>query len=228
MEIGFANLKLDKEWDMDDLAVLSKLYVQCYSFVYSLSGFEVQSKDERIIDWFQGAYAKYPWRGGFSTVNFYHELYAKIPLEQKPSIKEIQYASPGHIKLKEVLVVAGLLAGIVATVTNAIDDIHETYNTIQKGLSERRLTKLEVELKELELEEARLEYVKRSKKLLIEKMNIPESMQSELSRRSGGNNLMELKILMSFYRRIEPLAIMQDQGKLTVEEPIEEKSNKRN
>lgn len=219
METGFAYLKLDKEWDMDELAELSRLYVQCYSLVYSLSGFNVESHDERVVDWFQGAYAKYPWRGGFSTVNFYHALYAKIPFEQRPSIKEIQYASPGHIKLKEALLVAGLLAGIVASVTSSIDDIHETYNTIQKGLSERKLTKLEVDLKELELEEARLKFVKKSKNLLIEKMNIPESMQSELSRRSDGNDLMELKILMSFHRRIEPLAIMQDQGMLTVEGP---------
>lgn len=197
METGFVNLKLDKEWDMDELSVLSKLYVQCYSLVYSLSGFEIKSNDARAIDWFQGAYAKYPWRGGFSTINFYHELYAKIPFEQRPSIKEIQYASPGYIKLKEVLIVAGCLAAIVAAVTSSIDNIHKTYNTIQKGLSERKLAKLEVELTELKLEEARLEYIKKSKKLLIEKMNIPESMQSELSRRSDRNDLMELKILGS-------------------------------
>jgi len=54
----------------------------------------------RVIDWFHGVYAKYPWRGGFSALNFYQSLYAKIPYEQRPQIEEIQYASPGHIKLK--------------------------------------------------------------------------------------------------------------------------------
>ena len=58
MIVGDAYLKLDKEWDMQELASLSKLYIQCYSLVYSLSGFEVESTDERVIDWFQGAYAK--------------------------------------------------------------------------------------------------------------------------------------------------------------------------
>ena len=219
MIVGDAYLKLDKEWDMQELATLSKLYIQCYSLVYSLSGFEVDSTDERIIDWFQGAYAKYPWRGGFSTVNFYHSLYAKVPYAERPQIQEIQYASPGHIKLKETLLVAGMLAGIVAAVTSSIDDIHGTYNGIQKGLSERKLTKLEVKIKELELDSARLKFVQESKKELIDRMKIPENMQLELRRRREGNDLMELKILMSFHRRIEPIAIMQSDGMLNVDPP---------
>ncbi|EAT12336.1 hypothetical protein HF888_14850 [Bermanella marisrubri] len=222
MIVGDAYLKLDKDWDMQELASLSKLYIQCYSLVYSLSGFEVDSTDERVIDWFQGAYAKYPWRGGFSTVNFYRSLYAKVPYAERPQIQEIQYASPGHIKLKEALLVAGILAGIVTAVTSSIDEIHDTYNSIQKGLSERKLTKLEVQLKELELDSARLKYVQESKKALIEGMSIPPKMQKELMRRSEGNELMELKILMSFHRRIEPIAIMQGVGMLEVEAPEQE------
>ena len=224
MIIGDAYLKLDKEWDMQELASLSKLYIQCYSLVYSLSGFEIDSTDEKVIDWFQGTYVKYPWRGGFSTVNFYHSLYAKVPYAERPQIKEIQYASPGHIKLKEALLVAGMLAGIVVAVTSSIDDIHDTYNKIQKGLSERKLTKLEVQIKELELDSARLKFVQESKKELIDSMKIPEKMQSELRRRSEGNELMELKILMSFHRRVEPIAIMQSNGMLAVEIPDMEAS----
>jgi len=100
MDLGNTYLKLDHEWEMQELADLAKLYTQCYSLVYSLSGARVDSEDERVIDWFHGVYAKYPWRGGFSALNFYQSLYAKIPYEQRPQIEEIQYASPGHIKLK--------------------------------------------------------------------------------------------------------------------------------
>jgi len=221
MKVGEAYLRLDKKWDMDELASLSKLYTQCYSLVYSLSGFKTDSTDERVIDWFQGAYAKYPWRGGFSTVNFYHSLYAKLPQDARPQIKKIQYASPGFILLEEALIVAGSLAGIVAAVTVSIDKIHDTYNKIQKGLSERKLTKLEVQLKDLELDLARLEFVKESKQKLIESMCIPKEIQVELARRCDGNELMELKILMSLHRRIEPMAKMQREGMLDIEVPKE-------
>jgi len=41
MDLGNTYLKLDHEWEMQELADLAKLYTQCYSLVYSLSGARV-------------------------------------------------------------------------------------------------------------------------------------------------------------------------------------------
>ncbi len=199
---------------MQDIAQLSKLYIQCYSLVHSLSNFDKRE------------YIKYPWKGGYSAVNFYNNLYYKIPREERPAIQEIQYASPGYIKLKEALVVAALLAGVVAAVTNSIDDIQDTYDKIQKGMSERKLMKIDVQIQYLQLKKAELEFIRESKKELIDKMQIPEIMQSELSVLSKENELTELKILMSFHRRVNPLAIMQAKEMLLVEMLSTEKYNK--
>ncbi len=214
MDTGDVYLKLDKQWDMQDIAQLSKLYIQCYSLVHSLSNVDKRE------------YIKYPWKGGYSAVNFYNNLYYEIPHEERPAIQEIHYASPGYIKLKEALVVAALVAGIVATVTNSIDDIQETYDKIQRGISDRKLMKIDVQIKYLQLKEAELEFIRESKNELIEKMQIPEIMQPELSILSKENELMELKILMSFHRRVKPLAIMQAKEMLLVEELSTEKYNK--
>ena len=228
MNIGNVILKLDKEWDMEEMATLSKLYIQCYSLVFSLSDFALKTNDERAFDWFKGTYANYPWRGGFSAVNFYNSLYAKIPYEQRPIIIEIRYASPGHIKLKEAVLVAGMLAGIVAAITTSIDNVHDTYNKIQSGMSQRKLTKLEVNIKELQLKQEQMKFIRDSKKQLIEELEIPKLMQSELSRRSDENELMDLKILMSFYRRLEPLALLQGNEKLFLVNPNQNSSNNSN
>lgn len=222
MELGFTYLRLDDNWEMQELADLAKHYAQCYSLVYSLSGARVDSDDERVIDWFHGVYAKYPWRGGFSALNFYRALYAKIPYEQRPQIEEIQYASPGYIKLKEAALIATLLATIVTSVTTSFDQIHDSYNNIQKGMSERKLRKLEVELTELELDRERLEFIRESRRQLVEQMAIPEVMQEELHRRSDGNELMQLKILMSLYRRIQPLSELELREMLKVEHGVAE------
>ena len=217
MEVGYAYLMLDKDWDMEELSQLSRLYTQCYSLVYSLSGFKVESDDKKVIDWFQGTYSKYPWKGGYSALNFYNSLYAKIPGEQRPQIKEIQYASPGHIKLKEAVVTATILATIVTAVSTSINQVNDTYNQIHKGMSARKITKIEVEKAELELGKERLDYIKQCNKLLIESMDVPMIMQDELIRRCDDNDLMKLKILMSFYRRVQPIAEMQALKKLKVE-----------
>jgi hypothetical protein len=177
MELGETFLKLDNDWEMQELADLAKLYTQCYSLVYSLSGDRVESTDEQVVDWFHGVYAKLPWRGGYTAVNFYNSLYAKIPYEQRPQIVEIRYASPG----------------------------------------ERKLRRLEVELAELQLDQERLRFVRSAKQQLIDQMQIPQVMQEELIRRSSGNDLMQLKILMSFYRRVQPLAELELRDMLKVE-----------
>jgi hypothetical protein len=217
MELGETFLKLDNDWEMQELADLAKLYTQCYSLVYSLSGDRVESTDEQVVDWFHGVYAKLPWRGGYTAVNFYNSLYAKIPYEQRPQIVEIRYASPGHIKLKEAALVAALLAAIVTAVTTSFDQIHDSYNNIQTGMSERKLRRLEVELAELQLDQERLRFVRSAKQQLIDQMQIPQVMQEELIRRSSGNDLMQLKILMSFYRRVQPLAELELRDMLKVE-----------
>ena len=219
MDIGDAYLKLDYQWDMEEFAMLSKLYIQCYSLVFSLSDFPIDVNNKDYFEWFKGSYAKYPWRGGYSTVNFYRSLYYKIPYDKRPMIQEIRYASPGHIKLKEAVLVAGMIATIVASVTMSIDNIHNTYNKIQYGMSQRKLTKLEVDIKELELKQEQMKFIRESKKQLIDELEVPTLMQKELARRSDGNELMELKILMSFYRRIEPLSFLQGSGQLLVEKP---------
>lgn len=222
MKLGNTYLKLDHDWEMQELADLARLYTQCYSLVYSLSGARVESDDERVIDWFHGVYAKYPWRGGFSALNFYRSLYAKIPYEQRPQIEEIQYASPGHIKLKEAALVAALLATIVTSVTTSFDQIHDSYKNIQKGMSERKLRNLEVEITELELDRERLKFIQESRQQLVDQMAIPEVMQEELHRRSDGNELTQLKILMSFYRRIQPLSELELREMLKVEHQVAE------
>lgn len=219
MESGKAYLRIDKKWNMEELAQLSKLYYQCYSLAYSLSPFQVDADDQKVVDWFKGVYAKFPWRGGYSAVNFYFTLFSKIPYDDRPNITRIEYASPGFIELQEAVVVASSLATIVAAIAVSIEKTHDVVHKIQMGISERKLARMEVALAELELNSAQLDFIRKSKEQLLEVMKITLEMRLELTRRCDGNELMELKILMSLYRRAEPLAEMQLEGKLKVEVP---------
>lgn len=180
MNIGYAYLELDKDWDLDDLSKLSKLYLQSYSLVYALSGIKYETKDIELNRHFNRDFLKLPWRGGHSAISFYQNLYHKIPYEHRPSIAQLQYASPGYIKLKEVLTVATLISTIVAACTSSTDNITEAYNKIQKGLSERELTKINIAEKEFKLKEADLDFVVKCKGLLASEMQIPSVMQEEL------------------------------------------------
>ncbi|MCK4621065.1 MAG: hypothetical protein KAT62_02495 [Desulfuromonadales bacterium] len=217
MELGVVDLDIQLDWAFDEFSHMSKMYIQCYSLIYSLSDIELPSAYEKYNDFFKAEYANYPWKGGYSVVNFYRSIFNKIPFEHRPEIVSINYNSPGKIKLKEIVEVAAALAAIVASVTISIDNIHDSYNKIQKGMSDRKLTKIELNIKELELKEKEMHFIEKSIEELTKAMDINEELKKALENKSGGNKLMQLKILMSLYRRIEPLAMMQDRGSLNLD-----------
>ena len=225
MKLGYTYLKLDRDWNMQKLAQLARLYTQCYSLVYSLSCYETDSADRQLIDLSQETYEKYFWYNGYGAGKFYDTLYANIPDGQRPQIKKIHYASPGYIMLMEVVVVATSLAIIVTAITESLDQVHDSYNRIHKGISERKLAKLEVALREQQLEREKREFIRESRALLSKQMGIPTEMQGELRKKctySDQNELKELRILMSFMRRVEPIAQMQSREELKIELPSDE------
>lgn len=218
MQVDIIEIDIDLKWSLDDFSFMTKMYIQCYSLLYSLSNIDLPDAEyNKFQEYIKGEYAKYPWRGGYSAVNFYRSIYNKIPFEHRPEIYSINYASPGKIKLKEVAVVAALLATITVSVTKSIDNIHDTYNKIQKGMSERKLARIDIELKELELRQSEMQFVNDSFDALANELDLSQELLQELDRKTAGNKLMQLKILLSLYRRIEPLALMQAGGYLDLQ-----------
>src|SRR5690606_687898 len=115
----------------------------------------------------------------------------------------------------------------VTAIAVSFEKVHDVFHKIQMGVSERKLARMKVALSELELDAAQLKFIRESKAQLLEAMSISVDMRLELTRRCDGNELMELKILMSLYRRAEPLAKMQLDGKLKVEVPSKPNEEKR-
>ena len=156
-------LELDGRWDFEDLTQVSREYIQLYGFAYSPLS-TLSSARQGEIDYI---YGKFPWRGGFSTVNFFHQLFHKIPTALRPKVRSIQYASPGFIELQAILAVAVIVAGIVAAVCKSISVAHKTYRDIQKATAEHKLTQIDIAKKEVELTQTQIEFCKNASKDLV-------------------------------------------------------------
>ncbi len=127
MEVDHIKLYIDGDWELTDLNILTRVYIQLYGLFYSLD-----IADDYLDEEIQYIYGKYPWRGGFSAVNFYQNIFAKMPKQYKPSIKSIQYASPGFIELTQIVEVAKDVALIVGSVSAALLAGNKTYSSIHK------------------------------------------------------------------------------------------------
>lgn len=215
MQSARVKLLLDHDWTLEDLAVVSKSYNQLYAFSYSLLPHLPASRKREVIT----AYANLPWRGGYSTVNFFFHVFHHIPSDSRPQVTRITYASPGFIELAAIAAVCFSVSRIVTAVSNALKTAHDTYHHIQKGIRVRKLSKLQANLEELKLQVQTLEFCEKSCTQLVKTLGITTEENEVLEQRTGGNKLMKLKLLMSVYRRVEPLAEKQAQGKLKVAQP---------
>lgn len=205
-------LGLDGRWNLEDLSEATREYVQLYGFAYSLMP-DLPSARRDEIDYI---YAKFPWRGGYSTVNFFNQLFHKIPPLLRPQVKAIQYASPGFIELTVLLATAAIVSRIVKSVCSAINAAHETYRSIQKGAVEHELSRINVKNQELDLRKKQIEFCRNSAKELETILGLSEKEVALLNQRTQGHAVMKLKILLSVFRRVEPLAEQQSAGKLDV------------
>ncbi|AVP86020.1 hypothetical protein C7K70_19360 [Aeromonas hydrophila] len=220
MEVDNIKLYIDGRWELTDLNVLTRVYIQLYGLLYSLD-----VADDYLDEEIQYIYGKYPWRGGFSAVNFYQNLFSKMPRKYQPSIKSIQYASPGFIELSQIVEVAKEVAEIVGYVSAALIAGNKTYSTIHKGMSERKLMRLNLKSEELSLLEKEKTFIHNSIVEISELMGIKKETLAKLYFRNESNELAVLKILASVYRRARDLANLQNKQKLDLQRAHRERSS---
>ena len=217
MDIEYIKLYIDGRWELTDLNVLTRVYIQVYGLMYSLD-----VADDYLEEEIQYIYGKYPWRGGYSAVNFYQNLFSKMPREYRPNIKSIQYASPGFIELSQLVDVAKDISLIVGYVSAAVLAGNKTYSIIQKGIRERELSKIDLRSEELMLIEKERDFIHKSVNDIAKVMGVRKETLAKLYFRAENNELAVLKILSSLYRRARDLAKLQNKQKLNLKRGIDE------
>jgi hypothetical protein len=206
LEEGKHRIPIGGRWSLEDLYVFPRAFEQIYFLFYSLLPHEEDWIQERI----QHAYAQFPWRGGYSAVNFYNTLKYTTPRKERPQVLSLQYASPGWIELGLIVGVAVAVERLAKSIATMIREANAIYHEIHEGLSKRRLLRIEVAKKELELEGAHAQFIEESVQRMIHLLGLSDADQMHAK---TGSPLKTLKILFSMYRRVRILADYQIRGK---------------
>jgi hypothetical protein len=212
LEAKTTQLALGGRWGLAELSDTTKDYIQLYGFAYSLIPNLPTARREEI----DYIYGKFPWRGGYSTINFFNQLFHKIPAKLRPEIQRIQYASPGFIELTEVLAVAVTVAGIITTVCKSLSSVHDLYRSIQKASVDHELSKINLAKEDLDLKQKQIAFCETASESFAKALGLTEAQERLIDQKVQSNPVMKLKILLSVFRRVEPLAKKQSEGKLKV------------
>ena len=202
-------IKMDGAWTLVDLHRFPSIYSQLYAFQYSFEQQTVPDDDE----WVREPYVAHPWVGGYDAVNFYKQLERRVPHQHRPTLLSVHYASPGWIDLGVVIGVALSIRTAVNFFVDATGRLNQLYSEIYKGMHERNLMKIKVKRRELELEEYKMQFIedcteKLSRQLKFEHRREIDDLTSD--------PLATLRILLSYYRRLQKLSKYETSGKTEI------------
>jgi len=208
---GTQKLALDGDWTLFEFSQFARTYSQVYSVLYALDPRLSSDPEDEEFERIHHLFNAFPWRGGYSAVNFYESLRYRVPKQDRPVIKSIRYESPGWIELSLIVGVALSIKLIIKSFSSGAIELNSTYHAIYKGMQDRKLTNLDIKRKEIELTRDQRRFARESAEELAERMLFERLPQlQELS----DNEVASLKILLSLFRRSRDLQKIERQGRI--------------
>lgn len=199
-------VNIDGRWGIEDLRRFSDLVQDAYAFVYALSGKGSGSTKQRMSALFR----KYPWRGGFSSVNFFDDLYRIIPEAERADVSRISYASPGTIELRMDADIARLIRSFVLDINSGDSLATQSYHEAREFLRRRGWlgrAKDDIDLLQQDHNQL-LEIVG----VLAARFGLADQ-RDEIVSYANSDPLGAVKILLAYYRRLSGLADYVATGK---------------
>lgn len=193
---------IDGRWDIQDLESFPQALAGPYAFLYA-----VMRGAEGQFDRVRAMFQRYPWRGGFSTVNFYRDLYRAIPASDRVVVQKMEYASPGVFELSAEHNVINALHDEVESFSTT--DSYEIYQELHREMSSREL--LGRTLEEAFVDEGVEEFLHESCRQLARAIRFRHL--NRLYRLSGNSWFQAAKLLLAHYRRLVDLAEFYRSGK---------------
>ena len=205
-------LEVDGDWELLELSDFGRQYVQVYSLIHAL-----HAAGERgggaLEDWITRAFRVFPWRGGWSSVNFFKSLIYAVPDEYTPRVGRIEYASPGSIELQLAVRTARQTQRMVDTICSySVKEVHATYERLHRDAKALDLLRRDVKLQEA-LEPPKAAFAAGAADELIRMMGM-QHYTDQLKRLTQDNPLSLMKVVFALYRRVRVLAELQDSKKI--------------
>ena len=200
-------IAINGRWDVQDLSYFPNKFADVYSFLHAF-----EESRPNLIDKVKVLFQRYPWKGGFSAVSFYNDLYHLIPKMDRLAVEEIKYASPGSIKLNANSDIVEDIRKSVLKVISNNDSIKKLYCDLQDGMSERKF--LGVSKYDAQPTADDVIFLENSSNKLASSIDFDGLMK--IHEYTDQEWVATAKILASYYRRLEDLAEFYDSGKATI------------
>lgn len=202
---------IDGNWEFPEFSVFSEKMSGVYSFLHSLDTLSKRPKKAIGSDMsrLEKTFGAHPWEGGFSYVHFYNDLYSSIPKIDRLNVRQIEYASPGHITLEgNKYTFADVEVALVSMKKNFAKS-GEYYRNLHQFLSKNKL--LTTSAKTTLGSKTTQNNIENFVNALTESISLKNL--DVVYHFSGNNWVITAKIVMSYYRRLSELFQFYAEGR---------------
>lgn len=220
------SIGLDGGWSLQELYEYSHAFSDAYALVLYLACLQdgrIEPEKRQDIDGEEALLGSLPWRGGYSSLSFYQRIKRRLPSEDRPQIRQIQYHSPGVLELALYVPTALAISVMIKTIINNFDRILDLVRKLYETLHDLKLMKIDASRKELELKREQIEFLKYAIQNLDSALEIPHAAQID---ELAPNDLAGLKLRLSLFRKVKTLAEFQKRGKANLLENQDSLPNK--
>lgn len=202
---------VDGTWDLNDFSIFyrktSDIYYLISTAIKSKSISKSQSAKEKL-----DSALDQQWLGGFSYVNFYQKIRELFPRYERLQVGSIQYASPGHIKLRGDEDVFGRMRESLLSFSDNEVAAREAYAALRSFLSKSGY--LNVERPRTKILESHVEFIDATTNKLLGLVNNDFAALV----RSVDSPIVRAKITLSIFRRYVELLRFFEEGRVRIPE----------
>lgn len=204
-------LKLDSDdIYMDDLSDIPKNYQQLYAFHYALTHMDreaIASRIRKSVD---------NWTGGFSAVNLFSGMKNLIPSVHRARVAELQYASPGFIRLELLQTIADEISGAASSFATNASALDVLYKSIYGYFKKEGISGFDSEDSESRIELTPTQTLSVIK--YVDQISFQLNMSAYVQKLTdaGVEPMGQIRTFLAYYRRIERLNRYVDRGLLEI------------
>lgn len=181
-------LLITGDWDSDELSTVQRRFMDIYSLLFQHTR-NSKVTEQKLMD--------VPWKGGYSTVNFYNML--KNSIANMVGLKAIHYASPGYIEFNADRIISLKLKNNIDMYITNKEKIDHIYSNLSKYIKEEGFNQMDVVVLKKEQEDK----LKKFSETLLSNFSEPSW---EWMLNTSTDAFKSTQTARSYYRKIKELS----------------------
>lgn len=204
------HIPIDGQWLMDEFQEFYSRYADLYVFqeaLRSIKGKVLESIKATYVSAFRGK----PFRGGSSYLSFFADLKSALPFHERPQLAAVQWASPGEIRIKGSTDLFEKVEAQVAAFQRDYEEAKAAHKQLREYMQKKGW--LEITSAEYSMPSAdETRELSAMIEVLSQKLHTPGGRG--FAHILGGNQIVEAKIFLSVFRRLESVLQFVREGRV--------------